>query len=589
MDDAGTSREGSDPGDAESAFFQARLAALRLLSGGRQRFWLLVAATGALAGVGSAVLFLVLGLVERVAWASGGSFIAQVEASSPLRRAFVPALAGLLVTVASLVARRPLAGHGTARIIEAIWHRGRELVLGRTLLRALLSIVAVGMGASLGREGALVSTGAASGSWLANRFRLTEMQVRVLVACGAASGIAAAYDVPVGGALFGLEVLLGSFALELLGPIVVACVVAVTVAHAIPIPHPSYLVPHYELLRPPEILLGLGFAPVLGLASAVYVRVLGWVEVQLDRVPRWTAPLLPPLALLAAGAASIWWPQIPGNGFDTVNEALLGHLPVGLLLVLPLAKLSATAVSAGSGVPGGLFTPSLFYGATIGALLGAVVSRLWPGLAPPGAMALIGMAGVLAGTTHAVVSSVVIIFEMTGDYGVVLPLMLSAALAASISRFVEPDSLYTAPLRRSGVKLPELPRPEWLRTTPVDSLVSKEAERVSPTLPFDAVVKRLLALPAGHDLYVTSEDSELIGVIRLDALKGTIGEQALLGMLVASDVVDRSVEPITTSMHLQDVVARFREVEVDRLPVVDARRRLVGTVAVRDLLALGRF
>jgi CIC family chloride channel protein len=199
------------------------------------------------------------------------------------------------------------------------------------------------------------------------------------------------------------------------------------------------------------------------------------------------------------------------------------------------------------------------------------------------------MASVLAGTTHATVSSVLIIFEMSGDYAVILPLMLSAAIAAATSRAIEPDSLYTAALRRRGVKLPELPRPEWLRRTPVATLVSADAVRVPPTMPFDEVLKKLLSLPPGHDLYVTSAEGELLGVIRIDALKGTISEQAHLGMIVAADVVDREVVPITTATTLSDVAARFGETDLERLPVVDERRRLVGTVAMRDLLARGSF
>jgi CIC family chloride channel protein len=187
------------------------------------------------------------------------------------------------------------------------------------------------------------------------------------------------------------------------------------------------------------------------------------------------------------------------------------------------------------------------------------------------------------------VSSVLIIFEMTGDYGVILPLMLSAAIAAATSRAIEPDSLYTAPLRRRGVRLPEFPRPDWLRRTPVASLVVPDAERAPPTLPFDQVLKKLLSLPPGHDLYVTTVDGELLGVIQLDALKGTISDQAHLGMIVAADVVNRDVQPITTTMTLAEVAARFGDSDLERLPVVDDRRRLVGTVAMRDLLARGTF
>jgi CIC family chloride channel protein len=463
------------------------------------------------------------------------------------------------------------------------------MLLGRTLARGALSVGAVAMGASLGREGALVQTGAAAGTWLAERLGLDETQARIVVACGAASGIAAAYDVPIGGALFGLEVLLGSFALELLGPIVVSCVVATAVARTLPGAHMTYVIPEYALLKPSELLVGLALAPFFGLASAVYVRVMGAVEVQLDRLPRWAQPALPPLALGLVGVAAIRFPSLLGNGFDTVHDSLLGHVPLAALAALPFLKLLASALSAGSGVPGGLFTPSLFYGATLGGLAGELLSRGLGWTVPSGALALVGMAAVLAGTTHAAVSSVLIIFEMTGDYGVILPLMLTAAIAAATSRAIEPDSLYTAPLRRRGVALPELPSPAWLRAMPVSSLVVPDPARVPPSTPFEEVLRRLLSLPPGHDLYVTSEGGELLGVIRLDALKGTISEGALLGMIVAADVADRTVEPLTTGMSLDEVAGRFGDVDLERLPVVDGGRRIVGTVSIRDILAHGRF
>lgn len=561
----------------------------RVLPGAAQRFWVLVVATGVLAGLGSGLLLRLLGAVQAVAWPPAGTFEGQVEASGPLRRVLVPLLGGVAVGLVALVYRGKLGGHGTARIMEAIWRPGRDLLLGRTAVRGLLSILSVGMGASLGREGALVQAGAACGTWLARKLRISDAQRRVLVACGAASGISAAYDVPIGGALFGLEVLLGSFALELLGPIVVSCVVATVVARSLPFAHPAYDVPDHELLRPGVLLLGLALAPLLGLASAVYVRVMGWVEVRFERLPRWSAPLLPPLGMLAVGLAAIRWPPLLGNGFDTVHAMLLGTVPLGLLLVLPFLKLLATAVCAGTGVPGGLFTPSLFYGAGLGALAGAAVERAFPGLAPPGALALVGMAGVLAGTTHGAVSAVLIVFELTGDYEVILPLMLTGAVAAATARAIEPDSLYTASLRRRGVALPELPRPEWLRTTPVAALVVHDAVAVPPATRFQDVVERLLALPPGHDLYVAGEDGRFLGAIRLDALKGTITDHALLAMIVAADVIDPAVRPITASLSLAEVAARFADAPVERLPVVDEERRLVGTVAMRDLLGRGRF
>jgi CIC family chloride channel protein len=587
---AGT-QTGERPGvfAAPPLFFRSLRDFLRVLPGAAQRFWVLVIATGALSGAASGGLIILLRAVQGIAWPAGATFLDQIQAATPLRRVLVPVLAGLGVGAAALLARRPLGGHGTARIIEAIWYRGREMALGRTLVRGTISVTAVGMGASLGREGALVQTGAAAGSWLATRLKLDEPRARVIVACGAASGIAAAYNVPIGGALFGLEVLLGSFALELLGPIVISCVVATAVARSMPGTHLEYVIPEYQLLSPAELFLGLALAPVLGLASAIWVRAMGWIEVQLDRLPGWVSPALPPFALAAVGALAIRWPFILGNGFDTVQDILVGRVPLVALAALPVLKLVATALCAGSGVPGGLFTPSLFFGASLGGLAGDLLGRVFPHAPPTGALALIGMAAVLAGTTHAAVSSVVIIFEMTGDYGVILPLMLTAAVAAATSKAIEPDSLYTAPLRRRGVRLPELPRPEWLRNTPASALVDPAVARVGPSASFEEVLRKLLSLDPGHDLYVTSGEGVLLGVIRLDALKGTIAEGALLGMIVAADVVDRSVEPLTEGMSLAEVAARFGETDLERLPVVDGARCLVGTVALREVVALGRY
>jgi CIC family chloride channel protein len=584
-----------EPGAAEKVserpiYYRSLREFLRELPGVSQRFWVLVVATGVVSGLGAVGLLELLALVKRLAWGEAVTFLSAFATSSPARRIAVPAIAGALVGVMMLLVGGRLGGHGTSGIIESIWLQRGRMPLRRSLLRAVISIVAVGMGASLGREGALLQTGAASGSWLARRFSLTARQARLLVACGAASGIAAAYNVPIGGAIFGLEVLLGSFALELLGPIVVSCVTATVIARLAVGTSPSYVIPGYALLKPIEIGVCLAMAPVLGVASALYIKVLGWTEVQLYRAPRWLASLLPPAAMALVGVAALRFPDLLGNGYDTVEATLLGAMPFALLLSLPFLKLAATALCAGSGVPGGLFTPSLMYGALIGGALGELAHRVYPGLgAPASAFALVGMAGVLAGTTHASVSAVLIIFELTGDYGVIVPLMLSAFVAAATSRALERESLYTAPLRRRGVKLPELPTPDWLRATPIQEIVSTDFATVAPDVPFKSVLPQLLTLPAGSDLYVVDAAGTYLGAITLDGLKGHIGEEQLLPGVVAADVMNRGLEPLTTSMRLAEAATRFAEAIGEQLPVVDDRRRLVGAASKRDILKRGRF
>ena len=317
---------------------------------------------------------------------------------------------------------------------------------------------------------------------------------------------------------------------------------------------------------------------------------MGWVEVTFERFPRWMKPLLPVLGLFTVGLMSIRWAPVLGNGFDTVHAMLLGTVQLKALLLFPVLKLAASAICTGSGVPGGLFTPSLFYGAAIGGAAGELLALVFPGLAPPGALALVGMAGVLAGTTHAAVSSVLIIFEMTGRLRRHPP----AHALRRDRRRDEPRDRAGLPLHRAappprraaaGVPAPRL-APPHARSRRSSSRTPSAPRR---RMPFDQMLKKLLSLPPGHDLYVTTVDNELLGVIQLDALKGTISDQAHLGMIVAADVVNRDVQPITTTMTLAEVAARFGDTDLERLPVVDDRRRLVGTVAMRDLLARGTF
>src|SRR5262249_32386310 len=210
---------------------------------------------------------------------------------------------------------------------------------------------------------------------------------------------------------------------------------------------------------------------------ALYVRVIDDFPTWLDRLPKVARPALPVLALGVTGVVALRFPEVLGNGYDAVNTVLFNQVGLGLLIILPLCKMLLTGLCAGAGVPGGLFTPSLFFGALLGGALGHFAGWLWPGSAPPGTYALLGMAGVLAGTTHGAVSAVLILFELTGDYDLILPLMLVCAVSAEVSRRVERDSIYTAVLRRRNIALPEVPRPEWLRVTRVGERMRVDVDR----------------------------------------------------------------------------------------------------------------
>ncbi|WP_373047949.1 chloride channel protein [Vulgatibacter sp.] len=573
-----------------NVFYSSLRAFLRDLPGVQQRFWVLVVLTGVAAGLGAVLLDLLLEAVEALAWPDGATFLERIEAAGWGQRVGVLVGAGLLVTIVALLLRQPLGGHGTSGIIQAIWVEDGTYSLRRALLRGLVIIGVVGMGAPLGREGALISSGAGSGSWLGRRFGLEPNQVRILVGCGAGAGIAAAYNVPIGGALFGLEVILGSFALELFGPIVVSCVTATIVSRVLLASEPAYAIPYYRIGEPLEIASFVLIAPLLGVAAAIYIRGIEAFANLPARFPERLRPLLPPLALGLTGVGAIWLPELLGNGYDPVNLALLGQMPLWLMLLLPFAKLLASALCAGAGVPGGLFTPSLFFGALLGGALGTAVQAVWPGAAPPGAYALIGMAAVLAGTTHAAISAVLITFEMTRDYGVILPVLLACAIATAVSRFLEPHSLYTGVLHRRGVPLPEQARPRWLRQQPVAPLVEAQAPQVGPSARFVEVMQQLLALPAGWDLYVVDAEGRFLGAIVLEQLKGHLPDSANLDVVIAADLADPAVPRLTGEETVAAAAARFVPTHLNRLPVVDpGSGRLLGTVARGDVLRQGVF
>jgi H+/Cl- antiporter ClcA len=305
----------------------------------------------------------------------------------------------------------------------------------------LLSVLLVGMGASLGREGAPKQAGAVVANFLSDRAGLSDEQRKLLVACGAGAGMAAAYGVPLGGALFALEVLRGVLALRLILPALLASAIAAGISWLALPDAPTYLVPAYSTSAS-VILWALLAGPIAGVVSVVYVRVIAWAD--RNKPSGWRRVLAPTLALGLLGIVSIAFPQILGNGKDIAQLAFTNQVTPLLLLALLFLKPAATAMCLGSGVPGGLFTPSLALGALLGGLLGYLWGLLWPGV-PPGLFAVIGSAAVLAATTHGPISAVVLTMELTGrDRSFILPLLLAVGTATVVARTIDRRSIYDA-------------------------------------------------------------------------------------------------------------------------------------------------
>jgi chloride channel protein, CIC family len=437
-----------------------------ILAGYSLRFWGFVVAIGAATGLAGAAFIALLNFVERLAWRRPASrFLSAVAAASPQRDLLVLLVAGVIAGVGGLVVRR-LRGSGGGEISEALWLRGGRLALLPSLLRGTLSIITVGMGASLGREAAPQLAGAAFASKLCERSpTIPPWQRRLLVAAGAGAGMAAVYNVPLGGALFALEVLLGTLALPLVLPALLTSLIATAVAWIVIPTRATYFVPIYSV-SPRQIVWAALIGPLAGLVAVLWVRLV--TRANRSRPTRRTTRVLAPIVIFAGlGALAIQYPQLLGNGKELDQLVFVGKLSVGLLAVLFVLKPLVTAACLGSGSPGGLFTPTLALGVLFGALLGHVWSDLWPG-SPSGSYALIGGGAVLAAAMQGPLAATVLMLELTHSTGsLTVPLLLAVGEAAVIARLLGSSSIYSARLAEPD----ELPGP------PLDSLPGQHAPR----------------------------------------------------------------------------------------------------------------
>ena len=411
-------------------------------------FWLALVLTGIGTGLGAAALTELLELVQHTLWSGAGiDLLDAASRAASWKHIVLLAGAGLLTGAGQFLLVR-LSSANSIDITAAIWFQAGRLPALRTLGSAVLSILVVGMGASLGREGAPKQTGAVIANLLSDRARLSDEQRRLLVACGAGAGMSAAYGVPLGGALFALEVLRGELALRFVLPALMTSLIATGVSWAFLPDAPTYLIPAYA--GSISIAAWAVFAaPLAGAASVAYVRAVAWADHHRPKGGwRFLAPVM---ALTLLGTVSIAFPQLLGNGRDVAQLAFTGQVAPLLLLALLLLKPLATLLCLGSGTPGGLFTPSLATGALLGGVLGIPWSYVWPGV-PPGLFAVLGAAGVLAATTQGPLSTIVLVMELTGHArAFIVPLLLMVAIATLVARTIESRSIYDARLSDADV------------------------------------------------------------------------------------------------------------------------------------------
>ncbi len=495
----------------------------------------------------------------------------------------IPTGGGLIVGFLVYYGAPEAKGHGVPEVMQAVAVAHGRIRARVVAIKALASSICIASGGSVGREGPIVQIGSAMGSSCGQMLGLGPRRMRTLVGCGAAAGVAATFNAPVAGALFAVEVILGDFGVPQFSPIVISSVVATVVSRHFLGDFPAFEIPLYSMHHPAELLAYGVLGLLAGLVAIGFTRSVHSAE---GMGERWK--LFPPLKTmlggLMIGIIALKVPEIMGVGYEAMNEALDGGYEALMFLVMLIAvKVLAVSITLGTGGSGGIFAPSLFLGAMLGGAVGVIVQQYFPGAAPPGAYALVGMGAMVASTTHAPITAIMILFELTTDYKIILPLMISSIIGTLVMSRLHGDSIYTIKLRGRGIKIRQGQDVNLLRSIKVEEVLRREPITVLPSERLSSMLQRLFR-GAETSLYVVDENEVYHGVVALNALRPILEDaDSMSNLLVAADTANADWPTVTTSETLDKVLQSLDAGYRDGMAVVDGVG-LVGVVHLEDVL-----
>ncbi len=543
---------------------------------------------GAVGGYGAIGFRKLIGVVTQSGWGNatgmeGKDLLIMALAAPYWIKVLIPAIGGILVGVIIYFFAQEAKGHGVPEVMESVALKDGRMRTRIVFAKAFASAICIGSGGSVGREGPIVQIGSAMGSAIGKLVKISAARLRILVACGAAAGIAATFNAPMAGALFSMEIILSELGALQFIPIVVSSVVATALSRHYLGNFPAFEIPAYDLLHYSELFLYLILGVLAGVVAYIFIRLLYGME---DFFEGWKLPeyIKPAIGGAIIGCIGIFFPQIFGVGYESVTQILRGEM-LGIILVgLLIAKILATSISIGSGGSGGIFAPSLFMGAVLGGIFGQIVHSLFPyTTASPGAYALVGMGAVVAGTTRAPITAMLIIFEMTANYRIILPLMFACTIGLVISARLSRESIYTLKLVRRGINIYGGKELNVLKLLKVSQVMISGIELVSPSEPLTELATRMMA-SSHSQIFVVGNDNRIHGHISLENLRPILKDyESVCDVVIASDLMDEDVTVVNTEESLDMVMQVFGKSELDEIPVVN-KGQFVGTIRRSDVI-----
>ncbi len=496
----------------------------------------------------------------------------------------IPALGGLIVGPLIYFFAREAKGHGVPEVMIAVAKNGGRIRPRVALVKILASAITIGTGGSVGREGPIVQIGATFGSTIGQRLKLPDNWICTLVACGAAGGISATFNAPIAGVFFALEVILGSFGGRYFSMVVVSSVVSAVVSHAFFPDIANLAVPEYGLENPMAIPLFGVLGICTGIVGVCFILVLYWFEDTWDkiRLPEWFKPVV---GGLIVGMLGLYSTDLFGVGYEALERAAHGEMLVAAALTLLVLKILATSITIGSGGSGGVFAPSLFLGGMTGAAFGGIANHFFPEVAGPvGAYAIVGMASTFSSTARAPVTAVVILFELTRNYDIILPLMTCVVVSMIVSQMIYKESIYSKKMRRKGVEPPSEKSFDALESVLVRDVMTKGFKGVPGNTSLTGL-EDVFKSTGQRGLLVFDEEGGLEGMVTVTDVESAFLEGK--ADMTAADIATRHLVTAYADQSVREALLQIGGTEVGRIPFVSREnpREVEGVLRRHDIIA----
>jgi CIC family chloride channel protein len=499
----------------------------------------------------------------------------------------IPMTGGLIVGLIVHYYASESKGHGVPEVMAAVALKGGVIRPRMALAKATSAAICIGSGGSAGREGPIVAIGSAIASTIGRVFRLSGDRVKILVGCGAGAGISAVFNAPIAGVLFALEIIIGDFAIHTFSPVIISSVISSVVAHSLVGSHAAFQVPEYELITAWEIPMYIIMGVLCGVVAVTFTKTLYKLEDFFEEKVNIHPVLKPAIGGFMVGVIGLFYPHVLSGGYEFMTVALHGHMIWKLMLALLIFKILATSLTLGSGSSGGIFAPSLFIGAMAGGFFGVIVNSLFPGItAPQGAYALVGMGAVVAGTTHAPITAILILFEMSNDYSIILPLMLACVFSTLVAHRLKRESIYTMKLVRRGINIRGGRDVALLDNIKAGEVMKKEYNSVPPEMTLRSLLR--VMENGGDDCYpVVDRYGEFRGVVSIQDIRNLITKEGMQDLVIVSDIIGGKPLTLTPDQNLNDAFRLFGMMDKSILPVIDPDKpgRLMGILHRMDVLS----